>query len=62
MKPLVLLHGHSGSKQHGQIIPAGSDKDATNKVLSSVTSDEEYTELVYTESFSIPVKELKLSF
>ena len=54
--------GHSGLKQHGRIIPTGSDKEATNKVLSSVISDEEYMELVCTESLSIPVKELELSF
>ena len=54
--------GHFGPKQHGQKIPTESDKEATNKVLSLVTLDEEYTELVFTESFSIPVKKLELSF
>ena len=37
--------GRSGSKQYG-IIPTGSDKEATYKASSLVTSDEEYTKLV----------------
>ena len=32
--------GRSGSKQYGWIIPSGSDKEATDKASSSVTSDE----------------------
>ena len=42
--------GHSGSKQHGPIIPIGSNKEATDKASSLVTSNEEYTELFRTES------------